>query len=96
MTRYTNRRKRRDANHGEIVDALRKAGYAVLDLSQVGGSCPDLLVAKHGIQVLMECKSVGEYLTDEQREFAKQWPAPVALARTAEEAITAMKLAVFP
>jgi hypothetical protein len=33
-----------DANHGEIVKALRSAGCGVLDLSAVGNGCPDLLV----------------------------------------------------
>jgi hypothetical protein len=96
VTRYTNRRKRRDANHAAIVGALQRAGYAVLDLSQVGGSCPDVLCAKHGVQVLLEFKSPGEDLSDEQQAFVKRWPGPVAMVRTPEEAIMAMRLELFP
>lgn len=34
-----------DANHAEIVAALRKVGCKVVDLSGVGKGVPDLLVA---------------------------------------------------
>jgi hypothetical protein len=44
-----------DANHADIVKALRAAGCGVLDLSKVGNGCPDLLVHA-GVTVLMEIK----------------------------------------
>lgn len=37
-------RGRRDANHKAIVDAFRRVGCSVLDLSNVGNGCPDILV----------------------------------------------------
>jgi hypothetical protein len=36
--------KRTDRNHAEIRAGLRKLGYDVLDLSDVGGGVPDLCV----------------------------------------------------
>lgn len=36
-------RKRTDANHKEIVKALRDAGISVIDLHEVGKDCPDIL-----------------------------------------------------
>ena len=50
------RRARTDANHGDVVAALRKAGHYVLDLSRLGSGCPDLLIARRGRLVLVEVK----------------------------------------
>jgi hypothetical protein len=45
-----NNRHRRDSNHDEIVESLRQIpGVSVLDLSQIAGGCPDLLVSNHMI-----------------------------------------------
>ena len=94
----TRRAARVDANHAEIVDALRRAGCAVLDLSAVGKGCPDLLVAVGGKQQLIEIKRpkakgqrAGE-LTPDQREFIAQWPASIAVVDSAERALQAMGL----
>lgn len=38
--------KRRDNNHTEIVSALRKAGFEVIDFGSVGHDIPDLLAVK--------------------------------------------------
>lgn len=38
------RASRRDSNHQEIVAELSRRGFKVLDLSRVGGGCPDILV----------------------------------------------------
>jgi hypothetical protein len=80
-------RARRDANHAEIVKALRAAGRRVLDLGAVGKGCPDLLVAAHGRLVLLEVKAPGGTLTPDQRTFAAAWP--VVVVRSPAEAIAA-------
>lgn len=51
------RAKRNDANHAQLVAELRARGYAVSDLSAVGGGCPDLFVSKDGRGLLVEVKS---------------------------------------
>jgi hypothetical protein len=38
------RAAKRDANHAEVVDALRASGCGVVDLAAVGAGVPDLLV----------------------------------------------------
>jgi Holliday junction resolvase len=50
------RAKRVDVNQREIVQALRKCGAVVHDLSGVGAGCPDLLVGYRGKTVLVEVK----------------------------------------
>jgi hypothetical protein len=48
--------RRTDANHAAIVDAMRRVGFVVLDLSRVGGGIPDLWVYKAGRAVWVEIK----------------------------------------
>ena len=37
-----------DANHADIVDALRRVGASVVSLASVGNGVPDLLVGFNG------------------------------------------------
>jgi hypothetical protein len=72
------RASRVDANHAEIVAAFRACGCQVLDLSRVGGGCPDLLVRVRGIIVLVEVKDgvkspSRRALTPAEAEFHQQW-----------------------
>jgi Holliday junction resolvase len=50
------RAARTDANHGEIRDALRRAGCLVVDTSGVGGGFPDLVAVRHGRVRFVEVK----------------------------------------
>jgi len=51
------RRTRKDGTHAAVVAALRAAGCSVVDLSQLGGGVPDLLVGVRGRNVLLEVKA---------------------------------------
>jgi hypothetical protein len=80
---------RKDQNQDLIVDALKKAGCSVLDLSMVGGGCPDLMVGKNKINYFMEVKNPetkGE-LNEMQKRFIEEWDAPIHVVRTPEEAL---------
>ncbi len=80
-----------DGNHGEIVQALRRVGCRVLDLSRVGAGCPDLLVSlpqrgRIPELMLMEVKTARGKLTQAQRIFdAAGWP--VFVVRSVDEAL---------
>lgn len=65
------RTHRADGNQQEIVQALRDTGHSVVVLSQVGNGCPDLLVGRAGVMLLMEVKIPGEYPTTEQMLWRK-------------------------
>lgn len=45
-----------DANQKAIVEYLRAHGCTVVSLATVGGGCPDLLVGRNRVTVLMEVK----------------------------------------
>mgnify|MGYP003387817269 CR=1 FL=1 len=72
--------RRVDRNQQEIVDAFRKCGWLVLDLSGVGQGCPDLLVKdRSGTLRLLEVKDgkkkpSARQLTPPQVEFHAVWP----------------------
>lgn len=92
------RAARVDANHSEIVDALREVGCWVLDLSAVGNGCPDLLV--HGPLypwhlVLLEIKDGGKppsarKLTPDQIKFHAGCNAPLFVVTNTTEALAAV------
>ncbi len=63
------RAARTDANHAEIVQALRKVGCRVLDLRSLGNGCPDLLVDTGSGLALMEVKTSDGHLRQSQQDF---------------------------
>lgn len=65
-----------------MVADLRKMGFSVLDLSGVGNDCPDLLIGRQGMDMLVEVKTrrtkhkqveASKYLTPGQGDFHKLW-----------------------
>lgn len=87
------RAKKIDANQPEIVDALRKAGYTVIDTHALGNGFPDLLAVTHnGVNVLIEVKSPGEKLTGKyEPEFHETFPGALGIAYSAEQALEIMR-----
>lgn len=81
-----------DSNHGKIVEALRRTGHSVVSLASVGGGCPDLLVGRNGINVLLEIKD-GEQspsrckLTPDEVQFFETWKGQVAVVYNPETAL---------
>lgn len=67
-----------DANHAEVVEALRKAGANVQSLAEVGRGVPDLLVGIRGKLALFEIKDGSKppsqrKLTPDQIAWHEQW-----------------------
>lgn len=83
--------KKIDKNHGEIVNALRKAGATVQSLAGVGDGCPDLLVGYRGVNYLIEVKDGSKIpskqkLTADQIKWHLLWGGMVKIAKNVEEA----------
>ena len=84
-------RNRRDNNHAEIRDALRSR-YFVWDMADVKNGFPDLLVVSTlDWVVLLEVKLPGEKLTPKEVEFHKNYPAPLHIVHSVEEAYKTME-----
>ena len=87
----------RDANQPAIVAALKRAGCSIVDLAEVGGGCPDLLVGRQGWTYLIEVKNPDskyrralkyEEMTDDQIAFLAAWKgSKVSVVHTVEEAL---------
>ncbi len=88
-------RGRTDANHSEIVRALRQAGCAVCDLSGVGRGCPDLLVSRGGEAWFVEVKDGNKppskrRLTLAQVIFQNEWRGRICVVHSVAEALATL------
>jgi Holliday junction resolvase len=81
-----------DANHKEIVKALRDAGATVVSLAAMKHGCPDLLVGYAGETVLMEIKrNAKAKFTPDQLEFLGKWKGgAISRVDSVEAAIRAL------
>lgn len=85
------RAARRDANQSEVEQAFIGCGCSVLDLSRVGGGCPDLLVARGGVTALVEVKTATGTLRESQKTFLDDWRGRVEVVRSVDEAVDVAK-----
>jgi len=74
-------RHRTDSNQSAIAASLKKAGFKVIDLSAVGGGCPDLLaLTSTGELKLIEVKNPQgrDRLTKCQKtRISEGWPVTI-------------------
>lgn len=89
-------RARVDANHPEIVKALRQIGCSVQSLANVGKGCPDLLVGRAGRNILLEVKDGSKVksrrgLTADEAIWAMNWAGQVAIVESVAEAIAVVQ-----
>ena len=81
-----------DANHAEIVKALRTKGASVQSLAAIGKGCPDLLVAYRSNIYLFEVKDGAKApsqrkLTPMEKEWIDRWQSKVHIVEDAETAL---------
>ena len=90
------RHARTDANHADIVKALRQCGCTVQSLASLGHGVPDLLVApKHGPMLLMEIKDGSQppskqKLTPDEAEWHDKWNTRVHKITSVTDALSAV------
>ena len=89
--------KRTDANHADIRDGLRKAGYTVVDTSHIGNGYPDLTV-RIGckLPILLEVKDPAkpksaQALTDKEVEFFELFMPICYVVTSVESALEAIE-----
>ena len=98
----TRRGGKPDQNQAAIVDGLRAAGYSVAITTKVGFGFPDLVVGKwrnlypdrcpdcgrlHWYNWLLEVKSPGGRLNDNETTFHENWRGQVAVVYSLDEAL---------
>lgn len=91
-----------DANHQQVVAALRKVGATTLSLAAVGKGCPDLIAGFRGVNVLLEVKNPAAdrgsptRLTPDEQTFHDGWGGQVTVVTSAEEAVRIVVEAARP
>ena len=77
-----------DANQGEIVKGLAGIpGLAIIDLTEVGSDCPDLIVGYGGFNYFVEIKTETGKLKFGQKRHFKDWPGQTAVARSLDDVL---------
>ena len=85
-------RARKDANHTEIVRVIKDLGAQVIDIAQLGGGVPDLLVTTGNRTVLIEVKDGNkppskQVLTEDEKEFHATWKGELYIINSIDSAI---------
>ena len=89
---------KKDANHNDVVDALKAIGVSVIDTSHVGCGFPDVILGFAGKTMLMEIKnpktSYGKRgLNKNQAKWKELWTGgPYAVVDSVDAAIRAVRL----
>lgn len=88
----THNHGRRDANHADVIKAVKGIGASVLDLADLGGGCPDVLVGFRGVNLLLEIKDgrkspSARKLTPAEQKFFRDWRGTVYIVFSPEDAI---------
>jgi hypothetical protein len=89
----TNRNKKRDANHAELVADLRKCGYTVFDCGHFGDGFPDLAVmGRDNVITLIEVKTARGKLTAAEKKFFSLFGGAenLLVARRVEDVLDAL------
>ena len=86
------RAARIDANHVEIVKALRAVGCSVQSLAAIGKGCADLMVSRHGRTICLEIKDgtkppSARKLTPDEEKWIRAWRGKVAVVDTVRDAL---------
>ena len=89
-----------DANQGEIVKALRNAGYSVAPTHGVGNGFPDIVAGRWGRNYMIEIKDgakppSAQALTQAERDFHHNWKGEVFIVTSPADALTQLRKRVF-
>ena len=78
-----------DANQAVIIEALEKTGATVQTLGAVGNGCPDLLVGRLGLNLLLEVKNPEgkNEVGDKQAKWMERWRGQKVVVRDEFEAM---------
>ena len=93
-------RARVDKNQGAVITELSDLGCAVFPMHSVGGGFPDLLWFYRNVYGLIEVKdetgfggknrNLDRCLTPAQKKFHADWPGPIDIVWTPQEAVEAV------
>jgi hypothetical protein len=79
--------RRKDGTHKAIQTALERLGWQVLDVSRAPLTV-DLVIAKSGRVVLVECKAEKGKLTEGQNDLFSRWSGETAVLRGIDDVLS--------
>lgn len=85
-----------DDNQGEIVDFFRSIGCSVSLMHAVGRGFPDLIIGKHGLNILVEVKDgkkskSAQSLTPSQEIWHSEWKGQKSVVNSIDSALSLAK-----
>jgi Holliday junction resolvase len=88
---------RKDANQSKIIKHLKEVGVSVVDLSNVGDGCGDILVGWKKVNYLFEIKDGDKpkskrKLTPAQREFHATFKGDIRIIESFDDACKILKI----
>lgn len=97
MGHHMRRAAKVDANHADIREALRKAGWHVEDTFKLGNGFPDLVAIKHGRVEFIEVKDgrkspSARKLTEDEQALANRFAAAGKWVHVIESVEQAVRL----
>lgn len=75
------RAAKKDDNHGQIVEDLKKIGFSIIETYQLGDSALDFICALHGETAIVEVKGEKGKLEESQKTIFRTWQGKKILAR---------------
>lgn len=85
---------KKDDNHNEITEALKRFGFSVFDTHQLGDDFPDFICARSGITAVVEVKSKRGKLTYGQERFRTLWNGLHIVARHYTDVLKAFGITI--
>lgn len=79
-----------DGNQNEIRQFCHDCGASTFSIADAGDGKPDLIVWYRGRYRLWETKSKNGILTPRQEKFHREWPGPIEIVKTKEDAFNAL------
>ncbi|MCW8966413.1 MAG: hypothetical protein OQK82_06985 [Candidatus Pacearchaeota archaeon] len=80
---------KKDDNHNEITEALKRFGFSIFDTHQIGGGFPDFICARAGVTAVVEVKSKSGKLREDQKLFKNTWGGMYIVARNYTDVLSA-------
>lgn len=78
---------KKDDNHNEITEDLKRFGFSVWDTHQMGNDFPDFICARSGVTAVVEVKSKKGKLSPGQQIFKNTWNGKYIVARCYQDVL---------
>lgn len=84
--------KKADKNQPELFKQVRKLGFSIVSVHEVGKGCPDAIIGARGRNYLIEIKDPlkppsARKLTPDELRFHSEWKGQVSVVETIDDVL---------